>query len=62
MLKMKFRCAEHDCIENNIVLLHICDVSGAMSVPKPCSDLDAEIGLMLSSGSIDFLMSFLRKL
>ena len=54
MLKMKVRCAENDCIGNNIVLLHICGVSGAMSVPKPWSDLDAEIDLMLSSGSIDF--------
>ena len=54
MLLTRLRCAEHDCIGNNIVLMHICGVSGALRAPKSCSDLDAQIDLMLSSGSFDF--------
>ena len=45
ILLTNLTCAEHDCMRNNTVLMHICGVSGAMNAPTPCSDLGAETDL-----------------
>ena len=60
--KNELRCAEHDCIGNNIVLLCIRAMPGAMRARKAWSDLDAELDSSWALAVLTFLMLPLRKL